>query len=253
MKENSLGLELETKTDSNTTGMGNIACAGCIEFLKTIEDESVDLIATDPPYEINYSNFEWDKKNLDWEYISKEFSRVLKKNGNIIIFQGWSQVINTINIFNNIFLLKNWIIYDRIKGRGAKTNLVSTREDVLWYVKEDKNYTYNKIFSNIKKATGGTIGRKNGSEYRALSNVWTDISPIVPWSPERVAHPTQKPLMLMNRIVTIFSNENDWVLDPFMGSGSTMVSAKNLGRNYLGCEIDKEYFEIAKLRIQNGQ
>ena len=249
MKPQSLGLE-ELETDNNTIGSGTIVCENCIEFLRTIEDESVDLIATDPPYEINYSNFEWDKKNLDWEYISKEFGRVLKKTGNIIIFQGWSQVNHTINIFNNIFLLKNWIIYDRIKGRGAKTNLVSTREDILWYVKEDKNYTYNKIFSNIKKATGGTIGRRNGSEYRALSNVWTDISPIVPWSCERVAHPTQKPLMLMDRIVTIFSNKNDVVLDPFMGSGSTMVSAKNLGRNYLGCEINEKYFEIAKYRIE---
>ena len=103
--------------------------------------------------------------------------------------------------------------------------MVSTREDILWYIKDSKQYTYNKLPSTIVKKTGGTIGRKNGNKYRALSNVWTDISPIVPWSKERVSHPTQKPVAIMDRIINIFSNKNDVVLDPFAGSGTTAVSA----------------------------
>ena len=149
----------------------------------------------------------------------------------------------------NTLKLKNWIIYDRIKGRGAKTNLVSTREDILWYVKDAEKYTYNKIPSTIKKKTGGTIGRKNGQIYRALSNVWTDISPIVPWSKERVKHPTQKPLSLMERIVKIYSNQADTVLDPFMGSGTTLVAAKKLSRKYIGADIILNYYKICIERL----
>jgi site-specific DNA-methyltransferase (adenine-specific) len=125
--------------------------------------------------------------------------------------------------------------------------MVSTREDILWFVKTNK-YTYNKIYSNIKKKTGG-LGKKNGQEFRALSNVWTDISPIVPWSKERVSHPTQKPVQLMERILTIFSNENDVVLDCFAGSGSTAVAAKNLNRNFIIIEKDENYYQIILNRL----
>jgi site-specific DNA-methyltransferase (adenine-specific) len=219
----------------------------CFDHLHEIDDNSIDLIAIDPPYEISYENLDWDKKSLNWNKLRDEFYRILKPTGNIVIFQGWSNVSETKKIMEEKFKLKNWIIWDRIKGRGANTNMVSTREDILWFVKSDK-YTYNKIYSTIKKKTAG-LGTKNGQECRALSNVWTDISPIVPWSKERVKHPTQKPIQIMERIVTIFSNENDIVLDCFAGSGSTGVAAKNLNRNFILVEKDENYYEIIKNRI----
>jgi site-specific DNA-methyltransferase (adenine-specific) len=221
----------------------------CLKYLPKIGDNSIDLIAIDPPYEIGFENNEWDKQNLDWDELSSQFLRILKPTGNLIIFQGWSNVSKTKEILDKHFTLNNWIIWDRIKGRGAKTNFVSTREDILWYSKT-KKYTFNKIYSNIKKKTGG-MGNKNGQENRALSNVWYDISPIVPWSKERVAHPTQKPVQLMERIITIFSNENDIVLDCFAGSGSTLVAAKNLNRYFIGVERDKEYYEIILNRLND--
>jgi site-specific DNA-methyltransferase (adenine-specific) len=225
-----------------------IILGDCFENLEKIEDNSVDLIAIDPPYEIFYEKLEWDKKSLNWEELSEEFYRILKPTGNLIIFQGWSNVSETKNEIEKKFKLKNWIIWDRIKGRGANTNMVSTREDILWFIKSDK-YTYNKIYSTIKKKTKG-LGEKNGQECRALSNVWTDISPIVPWAKERVKHPTQKPLQLMERIITIFSNEDDLVLDCFAGSGSTGVAAKKLKRNFIMIEKETEYHEIIVNRIK---
>lgn len=221
----------------------------CLEGLKELDDNTIDLICIDPPYEINYQNEDWDKHNsLDWNFLFSEFNRLLKPTGNLIIFQGWSSVCNTMKC-NNMFILKNWIIWDRIKGRGALTNFTSTREDILWFIKQNKDYTFNKIYSNIKKKTGG-MGNKNGQENRSLSNVWYDISPIVPWSKERVDHSTQKPLQLMERLITIFSNEDDLVLDCFAGSGSTLVAAKNLKRNYIGIEINKNYCNIIKERLK---
>lgn len=206
---------------------------------------TVDCIIADVPYNIGFDD--WDNSFvLDVELLYKS----LKDGGNLILFQGWSTVCNTILSCNELFILRNWIIWDRIKGRGSKYNLVSTREDILWYSKGD-NYTYNPQISNIKKVTGG-MGIRNMELNRKLSNVWYDISPIVPWSKERVNHPTQKPIELMLRLVNLFSNKGDTVLDFTMGSGSTGVACKLSNRNFIGIEIDKDYFDIAQERINNA-
>ena len=219
----------------------------CMLRLPAIENESVDLIAIDPPYEIGYA--EWDK-GMNWEVLSQEFHRILKPTGNLVVFQGWSNVAETKRILEEKFELKNWIAWDRIKGRGAKTNFVSTREDILWFAKQPKGYTFNRVWSNTPKKTRG-MGDKNGQKNRALTNVWYDISPIVPWSKERTGHPTQKPLSLMERIVRIWSNPNDLVLDCFMGSGTTGEAALRLGRRFIGIEKNKEYFDKAEVRIRS--
>lgn len=93
------------------------------------------------------------------------------------------------------------------------------------------------------------MGKKNGQECRALTNVWYDISPIVPWSSERNGHPTQKPLQLMERCVTIWTNEGDTILDFTMGSGTTGEACVNLGRNFIGIEQEKQWFDVADKRI----
>lgn len=220
--------------------------------IKNVKSNSIDLICIDPPYEINYQNLTWDGINLNWLNLISEFYRLLKKSGNLIIFQGWSNVSNLINLFSTDreykFIIQNWIIWDRIKGRGAKYNFTSTREDILWLTKSDE-YTFNKIYSNIKKKTGG-MGNKNGQPNRSLSNVWYDISPIVPWSKEKVDHPTQKPLELIKRIITIFSNKDDIVLDCFCGSGTTAVACGQLNRNFICLDNNKKYIKIANLRIK---
>lgn len=211
----------------------------------------VNAVVTDPPYAINFENNKWDKSNFDiYPYINL-INDIVEQNGNILMFQGWSNVTQTINKFKqtNLFL-KNWIVYDRIKGRGAITNFVSTRQDLLWYVKDEKNYTFNNEPSKIKKKTGGSIGNKNGCQFRKLTNVWTDISPIVPWSSQRVDHPTQKPLQLMQRIIRIFTNENDVVLDMFAGSGTTGVACYNLNRKCILIEKQQQYCQIIKNRFQ---
>lgn len=217
----------------------------CMNIFRGIDDESIDLICIDPPYEINYDK--WDK-DVAWELVRLQLYSLLKNTGNLIIFQGWSNVADLKKKLELIgFELKNWIVWDRIKGRGAKRNFTSTREDILWFTKSN-DYTFNKIYSNIPKKTKG-MGLKNGQKNRSLSNVWTDISPIVPWSKEKVDHPTQKPIELMERIIKIFSNENDLVFDCFMGSGSTGVACQNLNRDFIGVEREKKYFDIAYKRI----
>lgn len=230
--------------------LNKIYLTNCLDRIKEIDGDSVDFICIDPPYEIEYAD--WDNPNiLNWQYLFKEYHRILKNTGNLIIFQGWSNVSKTKEIGEKYFELKNWIIWDRIKCRGATKNLASGREDILWFIKSD-NYTFNKIYSNTPKKTGG-MGNKNGQKNRCLTNVWYDISPVPPWSPERVKHPTQKPLQLMERLVTIFSNQNDLIIDSFCGSGTTCVAAKKLGRNFIGFENNEDYYKISLKRLNDDK
>ena len=221
----------------------------CLEVMAQMMEDGVqvDAIITDVPYNIGQD--EWDK-TFPISSALLLCNELLKADGNILLFQGWSNVCETKQLMDKYWTIQDWIIYDRIKGRGGKKHLVSTREDILWYSNGD-DYTFNKIPSNIKKKTSG-LGLKNGCEYRALSNVWTDISPLVPWSKERVKHPTQKPLALMDRLVKVFTNEGDTVLDFTMGSGSTGVACIQNNRNFIGIELDEEYFNIAEQRIQDA-
>lgn len=220
----------------------------CFEIMQKLIDRGakVDTVICDPPYNINYAN--WDKE-FDIVYAIDLCSKMLKDEGNLVIFQGWSNVSNVVEKLNKELVLRNWIIYDRIKGRGAKNNLVSTREDILWYSKGNVS-TFNKMYSNIPKKTKG-FGRKNGETNRALTNVWYDISPIVPWSLERNGHPTQKPVKLMERCVKLWSNENDIIFDFTMGSGSTGEAALKLNRKFVGIENDERWFNIAKSRLEH--
>lgn len=220
----------------------------CQEIIKEISDKSVDFVLTDPPYRINY--VDWDRtQSLGFEetWILNCFNK-LKLAGNFVSFAGWSNVCDIKRICDKYGIIRNWIIWDRMKGRGAKYNFVSTREDILWYSKSEK-YTFNKLSSNIEKKTKG-MGLKNKDKFRKLSNVWTDISPIVPWAKERNIHPTQKPVELVKRLIKVFSNYGDTILDPFMGSGTTGEACKELGRNFIGIEIDPIYFELAKKRVE---
>lgn len=223
----------------------------CFVIMKYLiqKNVKVDAIIADPPYNISYTD--WDK-NFNIEQAIILCKQLLKPDGNIILFQGWSNVCQTKSIMDNYFNIQNWVVYDRIKGRGSKNNLVSTREDILWYSNGKKPKTYNKIYSNIPKKTKG-MGEKNGQQNRALTNVWYDISPIVPWSPERNGHPTQKPLELMKRIVTIFTDEGDFILDFTMGTGTTGEAAISLERNFIGIEKEKEWFDIAYQRINKEE
>lgn len=219
------------------------------KYLLDFPDGHFDHIITDPPYNVKIAN--WDKE-IDLEFYAKEFKRILKPNGSLFLFTGWTYLPKVRIIFDEYFYAKDNITYDRIKGRGGKKSLTSTREDLLWYTNNEKNYVFNKdlAYSTIKKKTGG-LGLKNGKENRSLSNVWSDISPIVPWSKERVAHPTQKPLQLMERILNVFTNKGDLILDCFAGSGSTLVACENLDRFFVGIENNPEYFEIIKTRLKN--
>lgn len=218
---------------------------------------SINCTIFDPPYNISLKGADWDTYSNDQEYAkflkksAENIQFVSKEFASVWVFSGWSYASLVKDIFSEYFTLQNWIIYDRIKGRGATKNFTSTREDLFWFTMHPSAYTFNKIPSTIKKKTGG-LGQKNGNPFRSLSNVWSDISPIVPWSKEREDHPSQKPEQLYERILQIATNEWDMVMDPCFGSGTAAITSLNLNRDFLGIELDENYFSRANSRVERA-
>ncbi len=132
-----------------------------------------------------------------------------------------------------------WIINDVIWFKPNATPLLSRNRfvpstELIWVASKDKKYFFN--YALAKEINGG----------KQMRNLWT-----MPARRHITSHPTEKPESLLERIVLLGSSPGDLVLDPFMGSGTTGVVAKRLGRNFFGIELDKGYFEIAKKRIRS--
>jgi site-specific DNA-methyltransferase (adenine-specific) len=158
------------------------------------------------------------------------------------------------------FFIRNRITWEREKGRGAKANWKNASEDI-WYCTLARDYTFNLDAVKLKRKVRAPYTHGNGApkdwkktdegSYRIThpSNMWTDLT--VPfWSmPENTEHPTQKPEKLLAKIVLASSNKGDVVMDPFLGSGTTSVVAKKLGRRYVGIEIDETYACLAQKRL----
>jgi DNA modification methylase len=232
----------------------------CLEGVKKIDGESIDCIICDLPYfgvvEADFDN-QWKDENdyLQWvEKLVVEYVRVLKPGGNIFLFTSRQMNRKICNILDKYLIEKRIIIWARKRGfnntRGRA--LASGYEPIAYYSKRGAESTFNNIKikpnSKRKEYTEGML--KDGV---SLSDVWTDIPALPHNSKEKTNHPTQKPISLMERIVSISTNEGDIVLDGCMGSGSTGVACLNLGRDFIGFEIDKGFYDIAKERISEVQ
>ncbi len=224
-----------------------------------IPDKSVDCIIDDLPY-FQVVDADWDNGWIDvYEYIEwveeiiQPCTRVLRENANIILFTGRQYNWYVCQMLDKYFDEKRIIIWSRKRGfnntRGKA--LASGYEPICYYSRGD-----NPVFNNVKikpitdrkEYTEGIL-----KEGITLSDVWSDIPALPHNSKEKVNHPTQKPLKLMERIVSLFTNEDETVLDFCMGSGTTGVACKNLNRNFIGIEKNKEYFDIAQERLCTQQ
>jgi len=243
-------------------------CQDVFSALDYLPDNFIDLVFVDPPYNLNktfnltsFKEMESDKyeKWLD-SWISK-LIRLLKPTASIYICGDWKSSGAIFNVARKYFKIQNRITWEREKGRGAKKNWKNCSEDI-WFCTMSKNYTFNvdavklkrKVLAPYRDEKGRPKDWKEeeGGQYRITypSNIWFDIT--VPfWSmPENTEHPTQKPEKLVAKIILASSNPGDMVFDPFLGSGTTSVVAKKLGRRYLGIEIDEYYCCLAEKRLE---
>ena len=190
------------------------------------------------------------KKTTDYEEYTRQWLNtvkpLLKKNGSIYVCCDWETSLIIGRVLGDYFTIRNRITWQREKGRGAKANWKNGMEDI-WFATNSSQYTFNLDAVKIRKkviAPYRLDGKpkdwveSNSGNYRDTcpSNFWGDIT-IPFWSmPENTAHPTQKSEKLMAKIILASSSEGDVVLDPFLGSGTTSVTAKKLGRKYIGIE-----------------
>lgn len=229
--------------------------------------ESVDLIIADPPYNLtkvfNSSKFEKRKTSDYEEYTRQWLSAVyplLKPSGSIYVCCDWETGLIIGRVLGEYFNIKSRITWQREKGRGAKANWKNGLEDI-WFATKSEQYTFNLDAVKIRKKVFAPYradgkpkdwAETDNGKYRDTcpSNFWDDIT-IPFWSmPENTAHPTQKPEKLIAKIILASSNAGDIVFDPFLGSGTTSVVAKKLGRHYLGIERDEQYCLWAEQRLE---
>ena len=226
-----------------------------------------DLLIVDPPYNLD-KNFHGQKfkkitDDMYEEYTESWISKVkplLKANASVYVCCDWSSSFSIGRVLKKYFHIQNRITWQREKGRGALSNWKNGMEDI-WFATNSKTYTFNVENVMVRRkviAPYKVDGQpKDWEETEAgnfrntyPSNFWDDIS-IPYWSmPENTAHPTQKPEKLLAKLILASSNPGDIVLDPFLGSGSTSVTAKKLGRHYVGIEINEQYCVWAEKRIE---
>jgi site-specific DNA-methyltransferase (adenine-specific) len=239
--------------------------------LPHLPSASVDLIITDPPYNLtkvyNGTTFRARDREayMSWQHgWLTELHRILKPTGSLYICSDWRTSALVQAGAEPFFTTRNRITWEREKGRGALTNWKNCSEDI-WFFTAGEDYHFDveavklkrKVLAPYRDAQGKPKDWEQGDKgnFRATSpsNLWTDIS--VPfWSmPENTDHPTQKPEKLIAKLILASSRPGDVVLDPFLGSGTTSVVARKLGRRYIGIEQGQEYAMLAEKRLQRAR
>ncbi len=246
-------------------------CQDALEALDYLPSQSVDLVFADPPYNLSrsFGDSKFTGLSLDeyeeWlETWLVKVARILKPTGSLYVCSDWRSSAAVHRATERLFIVRNRITWEREKGRGARRNWKNCAEDI-WFCTVSDEYTFNveavKLKRRVLAPYVGDDGRpRDWSEgvdgrFRLTypSNVWTDLT--VPfWSmPENTVHPTQKPEKLLAKVILASSNVGDVVLDPFLGSGTTSVVAKKLGRRYIGIEVDEFYCCIAEKRLEMAE
>jgi site-specific DNA-methyltransferase (adenine-specific) len=246
-------------------------CQDTMAALQWLPDDSIDLVFADPPYNLTktFNNHTFSSMSLD-DYEAwlmdwlPQIQRILKPNGSIYLCGDWRSSTAIHRALDRFFIVRNRITWEREKGRGAKRNWKNSSEDI-WFATVSNDYTFHVDAVKLMRRVIAPYRDDRGlpkdwnetadGRFRLThpSNLWTDLT--VPfWSmPENTPHPTQKPEKLLAKIILASSNPKEVVLDPFLGSGTTSVVAKKLGRHYVGIEIEEEYCCLAEKRLARAE
>lgn len=230
----------------------------CLAEMARMDENSVDAVICDLPYfrvvDDEFDN-QWgtEQDYLEWVHsLIVKYKMILKPDGNIFLFTSRQYNRHICLMLDEFFKERRIIIWCRKRSFNSTRGkaLASGYEPIAYYCNGD-----NGVFNSIKvkpdmkrkEYTDGML--KDGV---TLSDVWSDIPALPHNSKEKVDHPTQKPLALMERIVAIGTREKDVILDSCMGSGTTGVACLNLNRDFIGIEADELYFALAKRRIEQA-
>jgi len=227
----------------------------CLERMKEIPDGSVDMVLTDPPY--GTTACKWDAV-IDLPLMWEQLKRVIKPNGAIVMTA--SQPFTSALVMSNVAMFKYDWVWQKPKGTGhlnAKKMPMRDKEDVLVFYSKQATYNPHFLPGGAYREKSGWKNTKGyagyGADKRTGNNNDGKRFPkqVIKFGVvERgTVHPTQKPVALMEYLVRTYTHEGETVLDFTMGSGTTGVAAKNLGRKFIGIELDQTYYDIAEKRI----
>ena len=225
----------------------------CLQLMKQIPNKSIDMILCDLPY--GTTACKWDSV-IPFEPLWEQYKRIIKDNGAIVLF-GSQPFTTELNHSNLKMFRYEWIW---IKNNSTGFQLANKRplkkhEIISVFYRKQPTYNpqglqvYGKI--NKRKSTGDNWSEMNNNEYiQRFTNYPTQILEFG-YDKEKL-HPTQKPVALLEYLIKTYSNEDDIILDNCMGSGSTGVACVNTGREFIGIELDENYYNIAKNRISQA-
>jgi site-specific DNA-methyltransferase (adenine-specific) len=251
----------------NSDQRNRIICGNAFEVLKRLPKDRMDLLFADPPYNLtkkfgkeSFARREHEEYEAWLDSWLRLCVPLLKKTASVYICGDWRSAAAIQTAGLRYLILRNRITWEREKGRGAKANWKNAAEDI-WFFTVSDEYTFDLDPVKQRRRVIAPY-RENGEpkdwaetadgNFRDThpSNIWTDIS--VPfWSmPENTDHPTQKPEKLLAKIILASTRPGDLILDPFAGSGTTAVTAKKLGRDFLAIEADEQYCLLAAKRLE---
>jgi len=228
----------------------------CLERMKEIPDGSVDMILTDPPY--GTTACKWDSI-IPLVPMWEQLKRIIKPNGAIVMTA--SQPFTSVLVGSNLKGFKYCWQWDKKIPSGmsyARFRPMQQTEDICVFTSNGEKTTYNaQMVLRDKPIKGGGMSKgetTNNQNLKPLKKTYTHKNPTTLIQFDKVrkgsVHPTQKPVALMEYLIKTYTNEGETVLDFTMGSGTTGVAAKNLNRKFIGIEMDENYFNIAKKRIE---
>lgn len=256
---------------SEITYYNKTICEDIITIIDQLPPKIADLIIIDPPYNLdkNFDGFKF-KSSDNENYLSylrswfPKVVRILKDNGSLYMCGDWKCTSALQQVMEENIHVLNRISWQREKGRGALSNWKNGMEDIWFGVRNKSDYYFDVESVKMKRKVIAPY-RDNGKpkdweeteqgNFRLTypSNFWDDIS-IPYWSmPENTDHPTQKPEKLIAKLILASCPEGGLVFDPFLGSGTTSVVAKKLGRKYLGVEMSEEYAIWTEKRLEQAE
>ena len=232
----------------------------CLELMNNIPDKSIDMILCDLPY--GATRCKWDVI-IPFEPLWEQYNRIIKDNGAIVLTA--TQPFTSKIVLSNIKGFKHEWIWQKEQGVGfqiAKYRPLQEHESVLVFTANGEKVNYYPIKEKIGKIKkikrNGNNGNSETSPLKYSDNrvsIYTEKYPtsIKKFKRDKGLHPTQKPVALLEYLIKTYTKENEIVLDNCMGSGSTGVACVNTNRNFIGMELDNNYFNTAKERIYKAK
>lgn len=226
----------------------------CRDILPLLSDELVDLIVTDPPYG-GILREEWDRNDTAFSVaVIRDLYRILKSTGSLYTWCGIGEKSRSLPVFlqrlDTVFHFKDLITWKKRRGIGMRRGWLYTREEILWYVKDNSQFFWSKEHQYSEEENQFLLGMSGTlvHPYKRHTNVWTDIpEPLVR---KDNTHPAEKPVEAIQRIILAHTVTDNLILDPYAGSGSTLVAAARNGRRSIGIEIEARYCEAAAIRVE---